>query len=148
MQKPPRDGNSNIISLSIWAKILYEAAIQIFIVMTLYVIGINMYEPKTASTLAFFCINIMQLFHAVNLKTSHSIFKTNIFANKMFNLSFVLSIGLILLVAFVKPLSLAFGLVALNSFQWLLVITFSIAIIPLVEIAKFCSKKFTKQRIK
>lgn len=148
MKKPPRDSNSNIISLNIWAKILYEAAIQIFIVMILYVIGINTYDPKTASTLAFFCINIMQLLHAVNLKTSHSIFKTNIFKNKLFNLSFVLSIALILLVAFIKPLRLAFGLVYLTGAQWILIMIFSFTIIPLVEIAKLVSKKFSSERIK
>ena len=148
MKKPPRDSNENIISVSIWAKILYEAAIQIVIVISLYVIGINCYDAKTASTLAFFCINIMQLLHAVNLKTSHSIFKTNIFRNKLFNLSFILSIVLILLVAFVSPLSTAFGLVALNGNQWLLVIAFSISIIPLVEIAKLIAKKFESERIK
>ena len=148
MQKPPRDANENIISLSVWAKILYQAALQIVIVMGIYVIGINMYDAKTASTLAFYCINIMQLLHAVNLKTSHSIFKTNIFKNKLFNLSFVISVILILLVAFVEPLRIAFGLAMLSNSQWLIVLLFSFAIIPLVEIAKLIANKFTKQRIR
>lgn len=147
MEKPPRHANENIISLSVWAKILYQAALQIVIVMVIYVIGINTYDAKTASTLAFYCINIMQLLHAVNLKTNNSIFKTNIFKNKLFNVSFVISIILILIVAFVSPLRVAFGLVTLSGFQWLIVLLFSFSIIPLVEIAKFIARKFAKQRL-
>ena len=148
MKKPPRDANMNIISLDIWAKILYQAAIQIIIVMSIYCLGLKMYDSITASTLAFYCINIMQLLHAVNLKTSDSIFKTNIFANKLFNISFVLSIGLICLVACVPVLTSAFGLVILNYHQWFIVLVFSFAIIPCVEISKALFKRFAVQRIK
>jgi len=88
------------------------------------------------------------LLHAVNLKTSHSIFKTKLFANKVFNYSFVAGIALILLVAFVPPLRLAFGLASLNFVQWLIVLLFSISIIPFVECAKFIVRKFMIERIK
>ncbi|MBO7508582.1 MAG: cation-translocating P-type ATPase, partial [Clostridia bacterium] len=84
MTKPPRDSKTNIISIDVWAKILYQAGIQIIIVMSIYVLGINMFSPQVASTMAFYCINIMQLLHAVNLKTNHSIFAINIFKNKVF----------------------------------------------------------------
>lgn len=148
MSQPPRDAGTNIISISIWIKILYQAALQIILVMSIYCIGLNAYGPKVASTLAFFCINIMQLLHAINLKTSNSIFKTNIFRNKLFNISFVLAMGLIALVAFVPSLCSAFGLAVLNAHQWMLVLCFSFAIIPLVELAKFIVKKFGTSRIK
>ena len=148
MKRPPRDSNINIISIDIWAKILYQAAIQIIIVMSIYCLGLRIYDSNTASTLAFFCINIMQLLHAINLKTSHSIFKTNIFANGFFNFSFIFSMGLICLVAFVPFLTSAFGLTTLSLNQWLIVLAFSFAIIPFVEISKFVAKRFFVQRIK
>ena len=148
MERPPRDSKLNIISLDVWAKILYQATLQIIIVMTVFVVGIRYYDNKTASTMAFLCINLMQLLHAVNLKTSHSIFKTKLFANKVFNYSFVAGIALILLVAFVPPLRLAFGLASLNFVQWLIVLLFSISIIPFVECAKFIVRKFMIERIK
>ncbi len=148
MKKPPRDANTNIISLNIWTKILYQAALQIIIVMSIYCFGLRLYTPQVASTLAFFCINIMQLLHAINLKTNHSIFKIKIFANKLFNFSFLLAMGLIALVAFVPALTTAFGLATLNLSQWIIVLLFSISIIPLVEIAKLFAKKFETQRIK
>lgn len=148
MERPPRDSKLNIISLDVWAKILYQATLQIIIVMTVFVVGIRYFDNKTASTMAFLCINLMQLLHAVNLKTSHSIFKTKLLANTVFNYSFIAGIALILLVAFVPPLRLAFGLASLNFVQWLIVLLFSISIIPFVEFAKFIVRKFMVERIK
>lgn len=148
MSYPPRDAHSNIISFNVWIKILYQAALQIIIVMSIYCLGLNLYGPKIASTFAFYCINIMQLLHAVNLKTSHSIFKTNIFANKLFNISFVCAMVLIVIVAIVPALTSAFGLATLTLAQWCIVVAFSIAIIPFVEIAKLLFKKFGTERLK
>jgi Ca2+-transporting ATPase len=148
MERPPRDSKLNIISLDIWAKMLYQAAIQIIIVMTIYCLGINLYGSAVASTMAFLCINIMQLLHAINLKTRHSIFKINIFKNKVFNYSFLAGMGLIALVAFVPALQSAFAIASLNFVQWLIVLAFSISIIPVVEIAKLIARKFGTERIK
>ena len=148
MQKPPRNSKQNIISLDIWAKILFEAGLQILIVMAIYVVGIRCYDAKTASTFAFLCINIMQLLHAVNLKTNHSIFSINLFKNKLFNFSFVFSLGLIALVSFVPALASMFGLVMLSLTQWLLVLAFSFIIIPIIEISKIVSKHFASERLK
>ena len=131
-----------------WAKILYQAAFQIIIVMSIYVLGIKLYSPQAASTMAFYCINIMQLLHAVNLKTKKSIFASNIFSNKLFNLSFVLSVGLIVLVAVIPAIGAAFGLVMLSLTQWLVVALFSLSIIVFVEIAKWISKKYVMERLK
>ena len=41
MDRPPRDSKQNVISLDIWAKMLYQAGIQIILVMSIYVLGIE-----------------------------------------------------------------------------------------------------------
>lgn len=148
MERPPRDSKINIISIDIWAKILYQGALQIILVMSIYCLGLKLYDSVVASTLAFYCINIMQLLHAVNLKTRHSIFSINIFANKFFTYSFCAGMILIALVAFIPALTSAFGLATLNFVQWLIVLLTSISIIPFVEIAKLIVKKFGTERIK
>ena len=142
MTTPPRDNKENIINLDIWKKILLQAGLQICLVLTIYVIGLKNFDEHVASTMAFFVINIMQLLHAVNLKSKQSIFKTKIFANKVFNYSFLIALSLVLLVAFIPPLSAAFGLCSLNFVQWLLVVGFSISNIIFVEISKYISKKY------
>ena len=148
MDTPPRQSEQNIINVEVWAKILYQALIQIFLVMGIYCLGLKMYDAVTASTMAFLVINIMQLLHAVNLKSKQSIFKTNLFANKVFTYSFWAGMGLVALVAFVPQLRVAFGLCSLSPIQWVLVLAFSVAIVVSVELAKLVSQKFEKQRIK
>ncbi|MGN1212686.1 MAG: calcium-translocating P-type ATPase, PMCA-type [Christensenellales bacterium] len=148
MDRPPRDSKQNVISLDIWAKMLYQAGIQIILVMSIYVLGINLYTPQVASTMAFLTINIMQLLHAINLKTRHSIFKVNIFKNKLFNISFLAGMALVVLVGLLPPLQTLFELANLNFVQWLIVIAFSVSIIPIVEFAKFLVRKFGTERIK
>lgn len=148
MDTPPRQSEQNIINVEVWAKILYQALIQIFLVMGIYCLGLKIYDAVTASTMAFLVINIMQLLHAVNLKSKQSIFKTNLFANKVFTYSFGAGMGLVALVAFVPQLQVAFGLCSLSPIQWALVLAFSVAIVVSVELAKFISQKFEKQRIK
>lgn len=149
MERPPRDSKQNILSIDIIAKMLYQAGLQIVLVMSIYCLGIKLYDSTVASTMAFLCINIMQLMHAVNLKTRHSIFKTkNLFKNKTFNISFVIGFALIALVAFVPPLRVVFGIVPLNLTQWLIVLGFSLSIVPAVELAKWVFRRFGTERIK
>lgn len=141
MTTPPRDSKQNIINLTIWKKILFEAGLQIILVLSIYVLGLKLFDQTVASTMAFFVINIMQLLHAVNLKSKNSIFKTKIFANKVFNYSFVCAMLLIFAVAIITPLGTAFGLCQLSAVQWILVLCFSFAIVLFVEISKYVEKK-------
>lgn len=148
MDSPPRASDQSVINLEVWAKILYQALIQIFLVLGIYCLGLKLYDEKTASTLAFFVINIMQLLHALNLKSKQSIFKTNLLANKVFTYSFLAGMTLVVLVATIPFLRNAFGLCTLNFVQWVLVLAFSFSIVLFVEIVKVVSKKFVKHRIK
>ena len=86
-------------------------------------------------------ICLMQIIHAVNCKTEKSIFKTNIFNNKFFNISFVCLLALILGVYFIPITQTIFGLSKLNLTMWTIVLFTSISIIPLVEIGKFFINK-------
>lgn len=148
MKRPPRDNSSNILSDGVWFKIIYQATIQIILVMVMYVVAIKVYDNIIANTMIFFTINLIQLFHSVNLKTSHSITTINIFKNKVFNFSFFIGIGLTCLVAFVPFLNTIFRITRLNFFQWSIVIICSVSIIPLVELAKWIVGKIKIERIR
>ena len=137
LNKAPRDINQSIFSGKTGTGILYESFIQTLLVLVIFVYSINKYGNKTASSIVFLIICLMQVIHAINCKTEQSIFKTNIYNNKTFNLCFILLVLLIMLVAFVPFLQTAFGIVALNGTQWLIVILASCSIIPLVELCKF-----------
>ena len=136
MQKPPRNTKSTIFGGIGW-HILLQGFTQTFMVMIMFVIAINLYGNAAASTMVFITICIMQIIHAINCKTIRSITKVNIFNNKVFNLSFIVLLGLILAISLINPIANMFGLVQLSLAQWIIVAISSISIVPIVEICKF-----------
>lgn len=148
MERPPRDNKSNIITNNAWAEILYQATIQVVLVMSVFAIGIKFYNNITATTMAFFTLNFLQLFHAINLKTKHSLLTINLFNNKMFNATLIIVSLAIICVGTIPFLIKLFGFTPLTIWQWIMVVGLSFCIIPLVELSKFLIKKIRVERIK
>ena len=148
MQRPPRENSSNILSGGVGWSILYQAGLQTVILMVMYVLALKYFGNLVATTMVFYTLNFIQIFHSFNMKTNHSLFKIKLFANKTFNISVVIEIGLVLLVAFVPALTTIFGLTSLTFVQWLFVMLSSISIIPLVELAKFIIDRTKIERVK
>ena len=140
MQKPPRPKNKSLLSGWVGTSIIYQGFVQTLIVLVMFVLARNFYGDAVASTMSFLTICLMQIIHAINCKTEKSIFKTNIFKNKFFNFSFIALLLLILAVYFVPCLASIFSLTTLNATQWLIIVSTSISIIPLVEIGKIFIK--------
>ncbi len=148
MDRPPRENSSNILSNGVGYNILYQAGLQIVIIMLMFTLGVKFYGNKVATTMVFFTISLIQVFHSFNLKTNHSLKTINIFKNKVFNYSVLVEFGLIALVAFVPFLTSIFGLCSLTWVQWLIVLASSICIIPFVELSKFLVDKLKIERVK
>ncbi len=148
MDRPPRDNSSNILSGGVGYNILYQAGLQVVIIMLMFVFANKYLGNKVATTMIFFTINLIQIFHSFNLKTNHSLTKINIFKNKIFNLSVLASFALVAVVAFVPFVRSVFALTSLTLTQWLIVLVCSLSIIPLVELSKFLVHKLKIERIK
>jgi len=148
MEKPPRDPKSTLFSGEIGTSILYQSFVQTLLVLVVFVVMVHKAGNEVASTMVFLIICLMQILHAVNCKTTRSIFTINIFNNKSFNISFLALLALILTVAFVPLLQTAFGIVPLSGLQWLIVAIASISIIPLVEICKVFVNLYYKKHSK
>lgn len=148
MNRPPRENSSNILANGVGYNILYQAGIQIVILMTMFALAVKFYDNVTATTMVFFTITLIQIFHSFNLKTNHSLSKIKIFKNKMFNLSVIIELVLVVIVAFVPFVTGIFKLTSLTWIQWLIVLASSISIIPLVELSKFLVDRFKIERVK
>ncbi|MBR1987970.1 MAG: cation-translocating P-type ATPase [Clostridia bacterium] len=136
MKSPPRNSRAGLFSGQVGIGIIYQSIVQTLIVMAVFVVGIKFYNPEVASTMAFFTIIFMQLLHSVNCKSNSSIIKKDIFNNKTFNICFLITLLLNLLVAVLPVMYTIFGLVRLNASQWVVVIIASIIIIPMCELLK------------
>ena len=142
MKHPPRDPKQYIIGGRVGFNILYQGCTQALIVLAVYLIGnICFGSPEVAITMAFLTINIVQLFHMYSVRTSHSIFASNPFKNKLLNIAFVSELAIILLVALIPPIAGVLNLTQLSFAQWAVVFGGSMLIIPIVEMVKFFQKK-------
>ena len=136
MMSPPRNPKAGLFGGKTGIGIIYQAIVQTVIVLTVFVVGVYCYTPEIATTMTFFTIIFMQLLHSINCKTNGSVFEKNLFDNRTFNICFLITLGINLLVACVPFMYTLFGLVYLDFSQWLLVIIASILIIPLCELFK------------
>lgn len=136
MNSPPRKSNSSLFGQDVGISIIYQSIIQIVIVIGMYLYAVFNFGANVASTMVFFTIVFMQLLHSINCKTNQSIFGKNLLDNKTFNLCFIISFAVSLLVAICPAFYVIFKLEFLNIHQWIMIAIASFSVIPSCEIVK------------
>lgn len=140
MHRPPRDSKKGLLTKKVSLTIMYHALLQTGIVMSVFCLGIMLYNNIIASTMAFYTICYMQWLHSLNCKTEKSLFEIHPFKDKVFNVSFFITLFINIFVSLPGVRTL-FSLASLNLTQWITVFIASILIIPFVEIFKIFSSK-------
>lgn len=136
MTMPPRKSNSGLFGQDVGISIIYQAILQMIIVISVYLYALFNFGSNVATTMIFFTIVFMQLLHSINCKTNQSILGKTLLDNPTFNFCFILSLGISLLVAVCPIFYTIFKLEFLNIHQWVMVVIASISIIPLCEVVK------------
>lgn len=136
MSSPPRKSDSGLFGQDVGISIVYQSIIQMIIVISIYLYGVFNFGSKVATSMTFFVIVFMQLLHSINCKTNQSILGKNLVDNPTFNICFVVSLFISLMVAICPIFYTVFNLTYLNIHQWVMVIIASISIIPLCEVVK------------
>ncbi len=140
MAEKPRRKKDNLFSDGIGVSIVVLGAIQTILTMGAYLFGLLLYNEPVAITMAFYTLNIIQLFYMFTARTKESCFKSNPFKNKFFTLSLLLGFGLLILMA-----CTGFGqilqLEKLDFSCWLVVFVLSLSIIFIGELYKFVENK-------
>lgn len=144
MHRPPRDSKKGLLTKHVNTNIICHSLIQTAIVMSVFCLGISLYGNFVASTMAFYTICYMQWLHSLNCKTEKSLFEGHIFKDKVFNISFFITL-LINIIVSLPGIRNLFSLASLNFGQWITVIIASLLVIPLVEASKLV---VNKQKIK
>ena len=139
MALPPRDWRKGLFSDGIgWSIVVLGFAQTAFVVLA-YTLGITLYSERVAVTLAFYTLNILQMFFLASMRTNENIFKSKPLENKFFLLAVGFCFLVIGLFAF-TPLRLLLGLAQLSFSQWLIVFGLSLAMLVFSEIYKVCEK--------
>ncbi len=106
------------------------------------------HSPEIAHTMAFTTLALGQLFHSLNMRSNHSLFKVGFFGNRYLIMALVGGIVLQAIVYFVPFLASVFELATLQAPNMLWAMGLAVAPIPIVEIAKAIVRLFPKSSAK
>ena len=138
MKRPPVSPKEGLFTGSLIFSILTEGILIGSLTLFAYVVGIK--HLGNGSTMAFAVLSFSQLFHAYNMRSSHSLFHIGIFSNRVMNFSFCICALLQLLVITHPWLQSIFEVSTLTGPQWLVVVSCSIAPIIFMELQKHVAK--------
>ena len=143
MHEKPRKKSDGLFSNGMGTSLLILGFVQTLLTLSAYLFGLFLYNEEIAITMAFYTLNMIQLFYMFTARTKHFCLKSNPFKNKFFNLSLFIGFGLLLLLActsFGKILQLS----SLNLECWIVVFVLSISIVFIGELYKWAEKIIRK----
>ncbi len=148
MSRPPERAEKSLFSKSSLISIAVYGVYMTAATIGMFAIGLSCWDNKVATTMTFMTISFLELFQAFNIRTDRrSGFGKGMFANKILLFTVLAGVALNVILC-VSPLSSAFGLVALDWKQWLIVAGISLSIIPVGELYKLCLRAVTRSKSK
>lgn len=138
MELKPRNPKKSLFSEGVGFNIIYQSIFLCTLVLSSYLIAFNNSNAKQAMTCAFATLSLSQIVHSYNLKSiNHSVLNKSFFNNRLLNLGSIATVALTFFLIYTPKVNAVFGLEPLSLFNCCMVIMFCLAIIPLVELAKF-----------
>ncbi len=143
MFNKPKPKNESLFAHGLGVKIGFNGILLTITTLTGYLLGaVLMKDPSGAlnhtagSTMAFMVLALSQLVQALNMRSSHSLFKVGLFLNKTMNISLLVCTALTAFVLFVPGVVNVFGMIIIK--WWLYLIGIGLALLPIIvmEIAK------------
>lgn len=147
MSHPPRDAKKGLFSDGVGVSIVVLGMVQTLLVVLSYIIGLYVFGEYTATTMAFYTLNMIQMFYLASMRTNAPFYKSKPHKNKFFLLAVGFCFALIALFAF-TPLRSIFGLEKLSLSAWLIILGLCILMLLISELYKFCEKKILAKKLK
>ena len=153
MQRAPRDAKDSIFAGGMLGDILYQGALITVLTILSYIVGHSMevgyFEmPKGISpdgmTMAFLTMNMCEIFHSFNMRSTRKSIFTLDSQNKVLWLAMLGSLALVTLVLEVPFIANMFGFTPVSWVEYLTALGFAIVVIPIVEIVKAVERACTK----
>ncbi|MDD3862517.1 MAG: cation-translocating P-type ATPase [Clostridia bacterium] len=136
MKAKPRSSKTNLFSNGVGKMIVIMGLCQSAVVLACFLIGrFNFGSDEIAMSMAFYSLNIVQLFYFMSVRTKDSAFKNHLFKNKWAVAAILSSFGIIMLIA-LTPLHTFLRLVSLDLIHWIIIFTLSISIFFVSEVVK------------
>ncbi len=140
----PKSKNESLFSHGLGVKIGLNGILLTITTLTGYILASILMKNTTTgllnheagSTMAFMVLATSQLVQALNMRSSHSLFKVGFFSNKTMNLSLLACTALTAFVLFVPGVVNVFGMITLEWWMYLIGLGLSLLPILVMEVAK------------
>lgn len=140
MTRKPRAKNESIFAHGVGLMAILQGAMIGLITLAAYYIGsrtgIENAGIPLGESMAFAVLAISQLVHALNIRSSHSIFKIGLLSNKYMVGAFLISLSIMLMVLTVPFLQAIFEVIPMNSLEWAIIAGLSIVPLIVMEFVK------------
>lgn len=152
MLQHPRKQGQSLFAGKTGFDIMIQGIMQTILVLTSYFIGYFVFErvynidDHLPMTMAFVSLCMIQLFHAYNMRSHESLFKSNPLSNKFMNLSFIVGAVLLIFSIVLPFMNSAFDTIMLPIGPLAVSLACAVMIIPFVEIQKAISKAVMTKR--
>ncbi|MDD3481179.1 MAG: HAD-IC family P-type ATPase [Patescibacteria group bacterium] len=144
LKKPPRDPKESILSKRIVRRTILVGLVMMVIGLWLFWSNLEVSETY-ARTMLFSFLIVSEWLNAFNAKSEiRSILAMNLFDNMWLIWGTVISIALQGIIMYIEPIREVFGITILSISEWGYVAVLSMAVIIVIEIDKY----FTRRRMK
>ena len=142
MDQKPRGAKEGFFSNGLMGKIIFEGIFIGSLTLIAYLIGHLCFSHEIGQTMAFLTLSSTQLFHAFNVKNSHTIFSKHTFDNRFLNMAFIIGFLLQLFVIYCPGLNtVVFKFEPLSFVQLIISIGLALVIVVIMEVSKLFSEK-------
>lgn len=136
MDHKPKPKNEGIFANGLGVKVVLQGVMFAIITLVGFVIGEKVTGTiEGGQTMAFTVLSLTQVLQAYNMRSDHSIFKIGVFTNHKLNWSSLISVLLVAFVLF-TPVRIAFGLVLLEPWLYLVALGLIVAPTIVMELSK------------
>lgn len=143
MTRPPVSPGKGFFADGLWADITLEGLLVGTITILAFLLGSLVFGKNDVilgRTMAFCTLSFCEIAHAINMRSSFPLYKAGFFTNKAMNLSVLICSAVQASVVVFEPIAKIFGVVPLNSVQWVTVILLSLLPLFSGEIGKLFSE--------
>jgi Ca2+-transporting ATPase len=152
MSRPPRPANEGIFAHGLALNVVLHGVLVAALTVFAYFLGHYMEsgtwalaESQDGMTMAFMTLSMAEIFHAYNVRSNKSIFRTKQ-QNKWLWAAMAFSLLLTTLVIYVPFLARAFSFAPITAADYFISLALAFSIVPLVEIQKLIMKVVERRK--
>ena len=144
MRRHPRGRNESLFSGGLGIGAVWQGAMFAVLTLIAYAIGLTA-SHELGTTMAFATLALGQLVHAMNVRSSHSLFRVGFLSNLYMLGAFAASLMLLLVVLLIPGMQSIFSLVSMSGIQWLTVAGLALAPLAVMELYKLITNHFKRK---